>query len=798
MLKTIPWLFLLLPITKSYAEQEIPLQTESNVSETIVTEDIISESDEILTEEQIISPRKRTDFFHQCYINVPAQTSPSDTRPDEQIPIRIDALSLSGSNQQFVYQDDVNLQQGDKYLTADKMTYLIEQEFARAEGNVSFVNGEVTLYSNEMETNLSNDQITLNQADYQFHGRGGRGTADRIYDNGLDLYELNSTTYTACPPEDTTWRLDATTLYIDNAEEVGSAYNAVLRVKDVPVFYFPYVTYPLTDKRKTGLLFPSFEYADTNGFTYTQPLYINIAANMDATITPTYMQNRGTKIAAEYRYLFDLGRGNLQAEYLDNDKIRGYDRYLYHWDHNISFAQNWNFNAKYNKVSDDFYFTDIDTNYGNRSDNQLLQTASLSYRQESWNSELEIRNFQILGDDDDDDLPHKVLPKLAFSAYQPIDWKSLQLDFYSEITNFDHSDDSVYTGTRIHMEPKLSLPLYYNSFFVNTELKYMLSFYQQSLPEDGKEDWYDDLEESTVRYLPSFKINSGVNLERDFSFMGNSYRQTLVPQAQYLYVPYQDQSGIGTYDTASLQQDYYGLFRDNRYSGYDRIADANQITLGISSSFLDGNGKEKLRFAIGQNYYLETSRVHLPENSEDETEATYSSLVGEFDMNFENNYFLHAGIEWDSDINQIKRANTTVEKRWLYNTYAQINYRYLAFSEDSEFYIDEDEVVNQLGAKVNWSINNQWTVFASYYHELEYNQTFESIVGVQYQDCCWSIGLTLDEHMLAYYGDIDDITTDSETEQSIKLNIELIGLGGVGFSSGDQSLFDYGRPFYLK
>ncbi|GLS89158.1 LPS-assembly protein LptD [Psychromonas marina] len=787
MLKTIPWLLLLLPLTKSYAEQETIQQTDNETESAI-------ENSELLTEEQIISPRNRNEFLRQCYIRVPAQVPSTETRPDEQIPVNIDALSVSGSKAKFIYQDDVYLKQGDKNLSADKMTYFVDQERATAEGNVNFVNGELTLYSDDLETNLNNDQTTLNQADYQFHGQGGRGTADRIYDNGLDLYELNASSYTACPPEDTTWRLDATTLYIDNTEEMGSAYNAVLRVKDVPVFYFPYISYPLTDKRKTGLLFPSVEYANTNGFTYTQPLYINIAPNMDATITPTYMQNRGTKLAAEYRYLFDSGKGSLQGEYLGNDKIRGYDRYLYHWDHNVSFGQGWNFNAKYNKVSDDYYFTDLDTEYGDRSDNQLLQTAKLSYRQESWNSELEVRDFQILGSGD---TPHSVMPKLAFSAYRPIDWKSLQLDLYSEITQFGHDDEDVYTGTRIHIEPKLSLPLYYNSMFVNTELKYMLSFYEQDLPDSNKESWYSDLERTVTRNLPSFKINSGVNFERDFSFMGSNYRQTLVPQVQYLYVPYQNQSAIGTYDTTSLQQDYYGLFRDNRYSGYDRIADANQVTLGISSSFLDNNGKEKMRFAIGQNYYIESSKVHLPD-SDNISETSRSSLVGEFDMNFKNNYFVHAGIEWDTDNNQIKRANATLEKRWLYNTFAQVNYRYLGFSEDNELAIDEDEVVNQLGAKANWSINSQWTAFASYYHDLEYNQTFESIIGVQYQSCCWAVGLTIDEHMLAYYGDLSDITSTRETEQSIKLNIELMGLGGVGFSSGDQGLFDYGRPFYLK
>jgi LPS-assembly protein len=782
MLKKISWLLLVFPLSQGYAEQTIIIQ-EDNTS-------IIASAAE-LSEEEVIAPRSQNDFFLQCYIKVPPVVANNNTQPAQKIPVYIEALSASGSKNKFIYQDDVDLTQADKFLSADKLTYYVNEERAIAIGNVNFINGEVTLYSDDMETNFKTSQKTLSQADYQFHGQGGRGNADRVYDNGEDLYELNSSTYTACPPEDTTWALDASTLYIDNAEEVGSAYNAVLRIKDIPVFYFPYVTYPLTDKRKTGLLFPSYEMSDTNGFTITQPLYINIAPNMDATITPTYMQKRGTKISGEYRYVFDAGNGNLQAEYLADDKIRGYHRYLYHWNHNISFAQNWNFNARYNKVSDDFYFSDLDTPYGDRSDNQFLQTAKLSYREESWNSELEVRAFQILGGGPP---PHKVMPKLAFNAYQPLNWKSLQLDLYSEITKFDHVDEDVYSGTRIHLEPKLSLPLYYNSLFVNTELKYMLSFYDQTLPDQNKEQWYSELSESASRYIPSFKVHSGVNFERDFSFMSTDFRQTLVPQIQYLYIPYQDQSKIGIYDSATLQQDYYGLFRDNRYSGYDRIADANQITLGVSSSFLNNQGKEKMRIAIGQNYYLKASEINLPQNSTELNNETRSSLIAEFDLNFENSYFFHSGIEWDTDNNTIKQSNSTLEKRWLYNTFAQLNYRYIAIPKNG----DETKLVNQLGAKMNWPITNQWTTFASYYHDLEYNQPFENIVGIKYQSCCWSIGLSYDNHMLAYYDNINDIGELSETEQTFKLNFELIGLGGVGFSSGEQGLFDYGRPFYLQ
>lgn len=788
MLKIFPLLVILFPFSVVCANESAKSETNK-----VNDKDTLSvNTPETSAKKTTDSSRSRETFFKQCYQNVPPVVADSNTLPINQVPVSINARVLSGDANKLIYQDDVNLTQGSKFLSADKLTYFKNQDRAIAEGNVNFVNGNVTLYSDIIETKLDSEQTTLHQADYQFHGRGGRGDARKIYDNGADLYEFKSSSYSACPPGDNTWTLDSTTLYLDQAEDVGSAYNAVIKIKDIPVFYLPYVTYPLSDKRRTGLLFPSYELSESNGFTVSQPLYINIAENMDATITPTYMEKRGTLVATEYRYLFDVGSGKIQAEYLSDDKIRDESRYLYHWDHSVTFAKNWNFTAEYSKVSDENYFSDIDTEYGTRSENQLLQTAKLSYRQESWNSELEVRDFQILGGGD---TPHKVMPKLAFSAYQPLAWKSLQLDWYSEITKFAHDDDKVYTGTRIHLEPKVSLPLYYNSLFVNTELKYMLSFYQQNLPDEKKYDWYNELDKSASRYIPSFKVHSGINFERDFALFDSNYRQTLVPQIQYLYVPYQDQSKIGLYDTTTMQQDYYSLFRDNRFSGYDRIADANQITLGVSSSFLDSQGREKMRFAIGQNYYLTPSKTQLPQNTASSETASHSSIIGEFDVNVTDKYFFHAGAEWDSQNNTLKRANSTFEKRWLYNTYAQLNYRYIAAPEDDNGKVQETLLVNQVGSKINWPINDQWNSFASYYYDMKYQHSYESIVGLKYQSCCWAFGLTYENHMITLRNPAVDTY---ETEHSYKVVFELMGLGGVGFANGEQGLFDYGRPFYLQ
>ncbi|MCK5818617.1 MAG: LPS assembly protein LptD [Psychromonas sp.] len=757
-------------------------------------------------DEAIKLPRNKEYYFRQCYQAVPPVTVTSKTKDIGNMQVYINALTFSGYSNYYIYKGGVDLVQGDKYLTADVLKYHKLKNTVQAKGNVNFINGNVTIYADAVQADLKTKVATFDNVDYQFHGKGGRGHAKRIYSNGKNVYEFKNASYTACPPNDTTWTLNASTLNIDKPEDLGSAWNAVLKLKKVPVFYFPYISYPLSHKRKTGFLFPVPAYSDINGLTYKQPLYLNLAPNMDATITPNYMQNRGILLSTEFRYLLDNGAGSLQAEYLGNDKLRknltregnpivGSTRYLFHWDHNVNFARNWNFNAIYNKVSDDSYFNDITTPYGNRSDNQLLKTAQLRYNQKNWNSQAEIRSFQILGNGD---TPYKVLPRLSFDAYKPLGWRSLQFDLYSEITKFDHNDPTVYKGTRIYVEPKLSLPLNFNSFFVNSQFKYMLSYYQQELPEVDKEAWYKDLTKRATRILPSIKIDSGLNLERNFSAFNGNYTQTLVPQFQYLYVPYRNQKAIGIYDTTTLFQDYYGLFRDNIYSGYDRIADANQFTLGMSSSIFNEKGKEKIRFAVGQNFYIKQNKVTLPTYTEQRTSR--SSIIGEFDANVDDDYFFHSGLDWDQYNNIIKKGNATIEKRWLHNTYAQLNYRYIYISDEEKKQQNIKGFVNQLGSRVNWSIDSQWTTFADYYYDLEYQHTFESIIGVQYQSCCWSIGVSFDKHMLAYFGDNANLQNDYETEHSFHFNFALTGLGGVGTSSGSssKSLFNYGRPFYLQ
>jgi len=250
MLKYIPLLFILSPTVSSAEESE-----NTNL---LYSHDIKSNAVPMSLQEKS-SSRNSDGFFQQCYQSVPPRIASSDKSDRSQIPVDISADTLSGYAGDIFYQGNVNLVQGDKTLNSDTLTYSRSAEQAYAAGNVKFVDGQITLFADQIKTNLKTDESSLFKTEYQFHGQGGRGDADLIYDNGQNLYEFDSSSYTACPPEDTTWSIESSTMYIDNESEVGSAYNAILKIKGIPVFYFPYINYPLTDKRKTGLLFPTYE-----------------------------------------------------------------------------------------------------------------------------------------------------------------------------------------------------------------------------------------------------------------------------------------------------------------------------------------------------------------------------------------------------------------------------------------------------------------------------------------------------------------------------------------------------------
>ena len=262
------------------------------------------------------------------------------------------------------------------------------------------------------------------------------------------------------------------------------------------------------------------------------------------------------------------------------------DRYLYHWQHKGAINENWRVLANFTQVSDNNYFNVMNSDIQSATDNQLSRIGEISYFERNWDFSARVQDIKVLGEDE---IPYQVMPQLNFNYRAPSLWNGLDFDLMSEVTNFKHQENEFSTATRLHIEPSISLPIQGPAGSITSEVKLLQTYYWQ---DNRGNPQNDELDDRVTRSLPQVRIHGQVNFERFTDYFNENYRQTLEPQFQYLYVSYEDQSNIGIYDTAQLQEDYYGLFRERRFSGLDRIADANQMTLGLTTRLFDEHNVE--------------------------------------------------------------------------------------------------------------------------------------------------------------------------------------------------------------
>ena len=746
------------------------------------------------------------ELFQQCFPNVPAVKPPlPDTPAADKITLLSSGATVTQGDK-AVFQGHVNFTQGNRELSADEVTLYQLTNILTATGNVELADAASTIRGAALSADLDSKDVELSQVSYQLNGQAANGSANKIMitDSGNNI-AMQRSTYTECPLGDNSWELRASEINVDNVDESAEAYNATLYFKDVPIFYMPYFTYPISDKRRSGLLFPSFGSSLENGITYSQPVYWNIAPNYDMVITPTYMSERGLELATEFRYLVAGQEGNINVEYLANDKKTGTDRSLYHWQHNGNFNEHLSLSANYTQVSDDDYFEDLDAAVGSRDSNTLLQTAQLNYNTDNTESELEVRNFQVLNDYTDVS-PHKVLPKLSFYGISELAATPIQVSVYSEISNFSHSDSDMYSAIRTHIEPGITLPYIRPQGFAVAEFKLPITYYQQDFNPiyngDFANGYSGDLDEQVYRVLPTARLHAGLNFERPSSWFGKAFRQTLEPQVQYLYVPYRDQNDIGIYDSANMQLDFAGLYRDRVYSGLDRFADSNQVTLGLTNRFYDAAGSEKFRLSLGQIVSFSDRRTSIKATTPNTATPVPSSFVIETDFSINNRWLFNNSVEYSVDDKELSRTDAAIEYAFAQGQRIQVNYRYI---KDVDTIIDNDNPdnnplnteINQVGSKFMLPINNQWDMGASYYYDMENQITQDAFIGIKYEDCCWAIrldyGYRLKDH---------NINTGVTTfDQGPTLMFELKGLGGIGNDMnniGTSSLFEYGQPFQLR
>ncbi|MCG3864963.1 MULTISPECIES: LPS assembly protein LptD [unclassified Photobacterium] len=746
--------------------------------------------------------------------------APKDRKEDtNNTPIHIEADSAQAKNEhKAVYSGDVIVQQGTRTIAADTVTLQQPQNIVTAKGNVYYHDGGIEMKAKELHSDLDTKDSQMNDAIYRMTCQAGRGEAEQIDKRNVDgtqFYKMKDGTYTTCPEGDKSWRFAAGSLERDGESPFADLYNARFEVLNVPVFYLPWLRVPVTDERMTGFLYPTLTYGSRNGMEYEAPFYWNIAPNYDLTLTPKYMNHRGLQTTAKFRYLTDFGEGHIIGEYMGHDKKTDYDkRWGFQWEHSGIIDENWLVDIDYSKVSDYEYFNSgLDSSIGEREDNNLLQTAEVSYRNANWDTMLMVRDFQPLTESGEGN-NYRLMPQLSSTYYRNDLGYGIDFKMPMSISKFDNDAKYKPTADRITLEPTFTLPYATPWWSITAQTKLNYAYYNQKFDvsemkkrtsDEEQLAAIDKLKEADSRAIPEFRVNSSLYFERDTSILGSHYTQSLEPQIQYLYIQNVDQSGIynpanitgGGYDSTRLQQDYYGLFSDRTYSGNDYIAPANQFTIGASTRYFDEDFKERFSLSIGQIFYIDK-----PTNNE--RAENYSATAVETEFNLDDNLFLKSAMQYDSSENEIQQGSTAVEYR-NGKVFVQPSYRYVSSDYLTKYVrnpnpaIDgKQDGISQLGLSIGFPVSDNIDVKADYYQDMNVNKMLESKVGFTYTSACWMIGLTYNRYAK------DSLSRDfTEYDSNVSFSFSLLGLQGAGPSFGQSSddggnILSYGDPFTLN
>ncbi|MGB0893723.1 MAG: LPS assembly protein LptD [Parashewanella sp.] len=694
------------------------------------------------------------------------------------------------------FSGGVTFNQAGRHIYADEATVDNETQQVSAKGDLTFDDPTVTITADSINAEMKNNSAILRGSQYWLKGKQIHGAASLLEITSENNLILNNSSFTTCPPEQQSWVLEADKIEIDRNEEWGEIWDAKLKIADVPVFYIPYMTIPVSDKRKSGLLFPKFSTSTTNGVQVATPIYWNIAPEYDLTFTPDYMSSRGLLSKVEFRYLTGKAQnGQFNVEYLPtDDAIKGSpNRYLYHWRHQGMIDDNWRVQANFTDVSDNNYFTDLDSDIRQNNDNQLIRVGELNYLERNWDIGIKVQDIKVLGLSEK---PYQVLPQLTWNYRAPDYFSNFDFSLYSEVTNFAHQDNEQNTATRLHVEPSLIFPFYGPAGAFTAEMKlYQTSYWQKSERQNSV------LDKQVNRTIPSIRLHGQVNFERDVELFSSHYRQTLEPQAQYLYIGYQDQSHIGLYDTAQLQEDYFGLFRDRRFSGLDRIADANQFTLGMTSRFFDEHNREQFKFSFGQIFYLQDSRVALS-NVKNTTQPSASVLASELDAHLYDDWFFSSELQYDTKNSKTKKGEFALDFRPEANKLFQMSYRFVPDLLDTN--TNSTAKISQAGARMAWPVKDDLYFVGNWYYDIKQKRNVEAYAGFQYESCCWAVRLSYHYRIKTNFDDnvVPNPVLRDKYERGFSLDFQIKGLGGFGnlgvTDMLSEGIFNYRKPLYLR
>ena len=674
--------------------------------------------------------------------------------PGNEVPIFVFGDRVSGRpDLETVVDGNAELRRGPTAIRADRVEYYQPEDTVKATGNVRISSSGNLYQGPALQIKLDTFEGFFTQPVYRFLARGGHGQASRIDFVDDKRMIAHDATFTTCERDDEktwmpAWVLTGTRFKFDQDAETGEATNAVLRFKDVPILAVPSLSFPLSDKRKSGLLPPSFGLDSTSGTLLTQPYYVDIAPNRDATFSPTLMTKRGINLGGEYRYLEPSYTGKLVASLMPSDKLRDINRWSYSLQHTgsvdsrLSAIGNLGFNVNLNRVSDNNYWRDFPSSGSSLTQRLLADDASLNWSRGYFTTSLRSLRWQTLQDVAAPIVPpYDRLPQLT-ASYTRINAP------VGGLNGFDWSVDSDYThfsadrkltgqpnGERAIARAQISHPWISPGWHITPKVQLNATSYRLDAPlANGLT--------TASRIVPTFSLDSGLQFERNARFLGRDFTQTLEPRAFYVRTPYRDQSLLPSYDTGANDFNFATVFTENAFTGNDRISDANLLTLGVTSRLLDPTtGAEAVRFGVAQRIGFEDQKVTLPGVLP--VANRLSDLLFGTTINWDPKWSFDGTVQYSP-------KNRESERSVLGVRYIPGNYHVISASLRRQ-----RDVSNLVDVSAQWPLNDFWgdkgrdlgpgqgQGGGRYYGvgRLNYSvldkKLVDGVVGVEYDGCCW-------------------------------------------------------------
>ncbi len=673
-------------------------------------------------------------------------------------PTHVEADRLHGVQYQyFEAEGTVTMRNLREQVEADWIHYDQPEDEARARGNVVFTQDGDRLRGSELKLKLTERLGDMKDVVYDLHAKDGslmRGEAKVIEFQGPDRYRMETATYSTCPANEQDWVLKTDELKLDYISSLGSTRQVRVEYLNMPILYSPWLDFSLDNKRKSGFLAPTYGATNGRGLELIVPWYWNIAPNRDATITPRVMTRRGLQLGGELRYLEANYNGDLNLEFLPDDKLADRSRYRGLIHHRQRFDSRWSGNLSFERVSDHAYFTDLSSMISQTSQVNLPREATLAYEGGWWRSTGRLQGYQTLQNPAtplaDSQIPYRRLPQLTLSANRPdVLGQSSRLDFSGEFVAFAHPGTTLAEGNRLHLNPSISLPINTPYSVFTPKLGWYLTRYDLSNTTAGNH--------SQTRSLPMFSVDTSLFLERDMAWNNRAFTQTLEPRAYYVYIPNRQQGGIPVFDSGVSDLSLDQMFRENQFTSVDRINDANQLTLAVTSRFLEqGSGTERLQVTLGQRYYFADQLVTLPGTLPRGRNTT--DLLGQVSGQINNKLRLNGGIQFNTDTHQLAKGNLGGTWRDGPGRLFNADYRY---TQDS---------LNQIDLSAQWPLAPRWHGLGRLNYSIEESRLVEALAGFEYNAGCWSLRGVMQRLS----------TSQTTTTNAFFLQLELNGLTKLG------------------